>query len=140
MRRSSPATMIWWASPDRRQRLERSRSVAHDRSMTPASTVSMLSNGTPNSAVDAAAVAAAIAMADAAALLASRLTHLAARLDVATIELAAVEPVSWRGPAREAFAAARSIARDRLAASAEATHAAAALAHRAARLAESALP
>lgn len=81
----------------------------------------------------------AIAQSDAAALLAARLGHLAVRLDAAAAELAAADPGSWRGPARAAFTVARSAAHERLVAAAVATDAAAALARRAAQLAEEAV-
>jgi hypothetical protein len=82
----------------------------------------------------------ALVQADVAAVLAARLSHLAVRLDAAAVELVAADPVPWRGPARDAFVAARSVAMDRLAAAAGAAHAAASIARRAALLAETALP
>ena len=73
-----------------------------------------------------------------AAILAARLARLADRLGAAAVELAGADPGGsglWRGPAREAFVAARSLAHTRLTAAADAAGAAAATAARAAELA-----
>ena len=74
----------------------------------------------------------------AAAIVAARLTKLARRLDDASLGIAGADPGDhglWRGPARAAFTAARSLAHARLVAAADAAGDAAAMATRAADLA-----